>query len=523
MTARPTAILLIALLALLAAWSPETARAAPLRIDGLSASPAQAAADGGRITITVSVSDVAPAGETVTLATTRGAFGAAAGPTRIVLPVMPGADGAAVATAVLVGNGSVGRASVTASSLLTSRRITVRFIGEPAGLAFTDPPAGTQAARESYAVALRASDLSGAVVPGAPVTLTTDRGALSGGGQRGATITVTTDAQGRASATLDAPLGPVRLRASAGAAAATRDLRFIGPPARLDLASLRDTINLHDDPFPAPPRSLVVVVYDEIGQPVSGVPVTFEIDAPGLRVVSDGPGGSFETDDAGAVRGRLTSGAGSAPGVITVTARAAGLEGNAEVRVAGPPASLLLFLSEIGGGGFALRALLRDAAGAPVATGYEVHWRALNVPAGGAVTFAPRVSMSRAGAADTVATVVTDPPASVTAWAVVVGSDPVVSAAAVLPAPLPVSGAPLAAGLNALTWEGPHSVISAVVAPIARVVTSVWRLDQGAGWQGYFPASGIGQDYLIAHGDTFYVYVTQPVLLPDVELAGAGP
>ena len=87
MTPRPLATLVLALLALLLAWSPDPAQAAPLRIDGLSASPRQAAADGGRITITVSLSDVDPAGETITLATTRGAFGAAAGPTRIVLPV----------------------------------------------------------------------------------------------------------------------------------------------------------------------------------------------------------------------------------------------------------------------------------------------------------------------------------------------------------------------------------------------------------------------------------------------------
>ena len=254
-----------------------------------------------------------------------------------------------------------------------------------------------------------------------------------------------------------------------------------------------------------------------------GVPVTFEIPAPGLSVVSDGASGSFQTDVAGAVRAHLSSGAVSEPGMITVTARAAGLESSATVRVAGPPASMLLLLTELGGGDFALRALLRDAAGEPVATGYEVQWQALNVPAGGTAVFAPRVSLSRAGAADTVVTVASDPPASVTARAVVVGSDPVVAAAAVLPTPLPTSGTPLQAGLNTLIWNGPHGFISTVVEPIGRVVVSAWRLDQGAGWQGYFPTRGFGQDYLIAHGDTFYVRVSRDVLLPNVELLGATP
>ena len=522
MTPRPLATLVLALLALLLAWSPDPAQAAPLRIDGLDASPGQAAADGGRITITISLSDVAPAGETITLATTRGAFGAAAGPTRIVLPVTPGDDGSAVATAVLVGNGSAGRATVTASSVIDFEILRVRFIGAPAVLTFSDPPAGAQPARDTHRVAVQVRDVLGAAVPGATVTLSVDHGRLSGGGQ-GETITVTSDGEGRAVAMLDAPLGAVRLQARAGSATASRDLRLIGPPATMELAALRATINLHDDPFPPPPRSLVVVIRDEIGQPVAGVPVAFEFDAPGLSVVSDAAGGSFRTDIAGAMRAHLSSGAGSAPGMVTVTARAAGLESSADVRIAGPPASMLLFLSEQGGADFALRALLRDAAGEPVATGYEVEWRALNVPTGGSVAFDPPLVLSRSGQAATVATVTTDPPASVTVQAVVVGSDPVVAAAARLPTPLPTSGTQLEAGVNALVWDGPHTIISAVVAPIARVVVSVWRRDLGAGWQGYFPNRPFSPDYFIAHGDAFWIRVSQPVLLPDVELAGAAP
>ena len=240
----------MALLALLLASATAGAQAGPVRIDRLTATPTQAAADGGRISISVALSDLRPSGESITLATTRGAFGGAAGPTRIVLPVTPGSDGAAVATVVLVGNGSVGRATVTASSFTASRRITVRFIGEPVGLRFDAPPADTLPAEESHEVMLRARDLAGEVVPGAPVTLSTDQGRLSGGGEQGETITVTTDRFGRAFARLDAPPGPVRLQASAGSATATRQLRLVGPPATMQLVSLRDTINLHDDPLP---------------------------------------------------------------------------------------------------------------------------------------------------------------------------------------------------------------------------------------------------------------------------------
>ena len=483
----------------------------------------QAASDGGRITITVSVSGIGAAGTTITLATTRGAFGTAAGPTRIRIPIAPGPNGAGEATAVLVANGSAGRATITASSLVASRRVTVRFIGEPSSLAFLGLPDGVLRSEESHPLTVQVYDVTGVPVPGARVTLSTDGGQLRGGGDEAASIIMTADTSGRVRATLEASPGRLQLRARSGSAVAMANLQLVGPPATMQLLALRSTINLHDDPFPAPPRSLVVVIRDEIEQPVAGVAVTFEIPAPGLRVVSDGASGSFQTDAAGAVRAHLSSGAGSEPGMITVTARAAGLESSATVRVAGPPASMLLLLTELGGGDFALRALLRDAAGEPVATGYEVQWQALNVPAGGTVIFGPPVSLSRSGAADTVVTVASDPPASITARAVVVGSDPVVAAAAVLPTPLPTSGTPLQAGLNALIWTGPHGFISAVVEPIARVVVSAWRFDQGAGWQGYFPNRGFGQDYLIARGDTFYVRVSRDVLLPNVELLGATP
>ncbi len=513
------ALTVVALLALLLAWSPEAAQAAPLHIDRLTASPTQAAADGGRITITVTVSDIAPAGETVALATTRGAFGAAAGPTRIVLPVTPGSDGGAVVTAVLVGNGSVGGATITASAFDRSRRVGVRFLGAPATLRFEAPPAGDLPADRSHGVELLVRDITGAPVPGAAITLATDRGRLRASDAAGEMITLASDARGRVRAHLEPELGAVRLTARAGAIVATRELRLLGPPATLQIVSLPETIHLRDDP----PGALAVIVRDAIGQFLPGVPVTFTVAPSGLRVVSDAPGGAFFTDADGTVRGRLAFGEGTAPGIVTVTARAAGLESSAALRIAGPPASILLSFTELGGPDFALRVRLFDAAGAPVIRAADVQWAALNVPSGVTVTFTRPQSEAQDGAAATVARVTGDPPAAVTVWAGVAGSDPVVAASATLPMPLPTSGTPLQAGLHQLVWTGPHGSISTIVAPITPVFVSAYRYDLGAGWQSYIPDWADSQDFLVAHGNTIYVRVSQPVRFPGVELAGAAP
>ena len=517
---RPTAVLaltVVVLLALLLASATAGAQAGAVRIDRLTATPTQAAADGGRISISVALSDISPAGETITLATTHGAFGGAAGPTRIVLPVTPGRDGAAVATVVLVGNGSVGRATVTAFSFISSRRITVRFIGAPVRLSFVAPPAGDLAVGEPQAVDLRAYDTAGAPVPGAQVALSTDHGRLHAAGAEGAAITLTTDAQGRVRAQLEGPPGAVLLQARARAAIATRVLRLVGPPASLELRGGGGVMHLQDDPPTAP---LVALVRDHAGQPLPGVPLRFTVDAPGVRVVTAAPGGSFETDADGTLRARLAAGEGAAPGMATVTVRVGALASSVQVRVAGPPATVLLSMTDLGGGRFYLRAVLRDAAGLPVVSAAEVSWRAPGAPPAATARFTPPVSAVSAGEAETVVTVVADPPVSLAVQAVVVGSDPLVGAAVVLPHPLPTEGTALEAGLNTLIWTGPHNYISSVVAPIARVVVTAWRYDLGAGWQAYSPNTDDPQDYLIAQGNRFWIRVTQPVLLPDVELAG---
>ena len=314
----------------------------------------------------------------------------------------------------------------------------------------------------------------------------------------------------------------MQLTARAGAAFAERSLTLHGAAATLELISLRSTINLGDDPFAAPAGTLVAVVHDDAGQPVPGQLIAFSADRLGVAVVLDDPAIGARTDAGGVVRGHVSAADTTAPSLVTVTARVGLLEASVSVRVVGPPSQIILNLVELGGGAFELSATIQDAGGFAVATGFELEWQALNVAEGGAVTFDPPRSLVRNGNAQ--ATVVTQdvPPGSVTVRAVLVGSDPALTVAAVLPAPLPQVGTLLQPGLNVLTWQGPTGSISQVVQPIARLVIAAWRLDFGVGWQSYFPTAGLGQDFLIAHGDIVYLFVAAFVRLPDVEFITPG-
>ena len=516
---RPLAALFALLLALVAVWLSVAAPlgANPLEIDEITVSPSQAPADGGRVTVSVRLSDIGASGETLTLTASRGAFGIAAGPTRVVLHVEPGADGGAVATAVLIGDGRIGSATITASSLGASRSVTVLFFGAPESLRFEEPPEGTLPAGVDHAVTVQANDRLGGAAPEAMVTLRTTAGTLSAGEQSGSSVTVRTDSSGRARAVLNAPPGEARLTARSGEVSAARDLLLVGAPARVQLLSLRSTINLHDSPFPAPPNSLVAVVHDATGQPVPNVEVAFTVDAPGVSVVADAPDGSLRTGASGAVRAHLSSGPESSTGPVQVTARVGDLASSVQMRITGPPSSLIVHLTELPGGVFQLRATVEDAEGFAVATGFEVEWEALNVAPEAEIIFDPPRSLVSKGLAETRVSAGETPPGAVTIRATVVGADPPLTVAAALPAPLPTMGTPLTAGLNALVWAGATGSISGVVEPIARVVIAAWRFDAGAGWQAYFPSIGLGEDFLIARGDVLYLFLSLPVLLPEVE------
>jgi len=514
-------LLLLPLLAVGLVWlllGPGLARANPLRLDQLTATPSTIAADGGRTIITVRASDIGPVGEPITLTTTRGAFGAAAGPMRVVLTVLPSTDGAsAVARATLVGDGVPGPATVTALTGGDERSVGVTFVGRPSTVAFDAPPGGLLQAWRTHPVTVQVRDERATVLADVAVTLGASVGTLTGAGQTGSLISVVTDSTGRARARLSAPPGPVELTARAGAAFADRVATLYGPPVTLQLISLRSTINLQDDPFAAPPGTLIAVVQDAAGYPIPGIVITFNVDPPGVDIVLDDPAAGSQTDGGGAVRGHVSAADVVEPGLATVTARAGLLDASVGIRVVAPPSQIILTMMELAGSAFDLRATVQDPGGFAVATGFEIDWEALNVAPGGAVTFDPPRSRVRNGTAETRVTIQDIPPGTVTVRALLVDSDPQLTVAVFLPAPLPQIGTPLQPGLNVLIWVGPTGSISQVVEPIARLVIAVWRLDRGSGWQAYFPTARLGQDFLIAKNDTVYLFVTSPVLLPDVE------
>ena len=511
----PLAALLLLLLLL---GGPAVAEASPIVISDLGAAPAKILAESGRSTITVRATDVRAGGEPVTLSTTLGAFGAPGGPTRVVLAMTPNALGEAQASAALFGEGRSGDARVTAraSGGAIERSVTVTFTGLPSSLTFQSPNSGSLlSAAVPQALTVQARDGRSITVPGAAVTLQISAGTLAGAGQRGRSITVLTDGNGRARASLQADPGVVHVSARAAAAAAELRLTLHGPPASLRLISLRSAINLGDHPFAAPAGSLFAIVQDAGGRPVPDVPVRFDTDLAGVRVVTEAHS-EDATDAGGSLRARLSAATAEEPGTATVTARAGDLADNLAdsitIRVVGPPAKILLRLGAISGGDYTLAAVVQDGDGFAVPTGFELDWELIGL-GGDGPGFEPARSLVRDGEAATVLHLGGADPAGLVVRATLAGSDPPLAGSAFR------LGTPLTAGLNHLIWKGRTGVISEVVDPIRHVVISAWRLDRGAGWQGYFPVAGLGENYFIAHGDEVYLFLAAPVLLPDVELA----
>ena len=173
---RPPAILaltVVALLALLLASATAGAQAGLARIDRLTATPTQAASDGGRITITVSVSDHRRRRRRRSPWRPRAGRSARRrrpDPHRA-SPVAPGPNGAAVRPRPCwSANGSAGRATITAfvAGGLAARHGALHRRARPA-CAFL-APAGRRRCRseESHPLTVQVYDLSRRVpVPGA--------------------------------------------------------------------------------------------------------------------------------------------------------------------------------------------------------------------------------------------------------------------------------------------------------------------------------------------------------------------
>ena len=513
-SARPRlflAVLLAALAAgLLLGARPLGADAGAVR--SVTAAPAVVAAAGGQSTITVIVAPAPATPTTITLQTTRGAFGSAAGPLRVSVDLVDRGDGTARAQAILLGTGRPGPAAVTASLGDSVRAATVTFVapGAPAAIVFETPrPAAVRDAVQPVRLQVQVRDAAGQPVAERPVTFTASAGRLAspadpdpdpapaaaGAGRR----TVATDAAGRAVAVLRAAPGPVELRAVAGAASATLALTLHGPPAQLELVVLAPRISLGDRPFPAPPETLVALAFDAGGRPVPRLPVAFASARAGVTVAPTVA--PAVTDAAGRVTAHVSAADATATGAVTITARAGDLSASAALRIVGPAARLQLVLTPRDApGAYGVAALVTDGSGAAVPSGYQVRFSAVGATPSAMPAFDPVTAATLDGLARTVFTL-DGATAGVRVRAYVAGIDTDVRASAPLPASGQAASIALAAGLNLIPWPGPALPAAAAVAAIADQVTAIWRFDAARGWQSSAPAAARGVDFLIAPGD----------------------
>lgn len=519
---RPFLLILLAALAagVILALLPAAVRAAPPTVRSVEAAPAKIAADGGQSTITVTVSPGtgAEAVTQVTLTTTRGAFGSAAGPSRVSVALSTQADGTAVATATLVGDGRLGAAALTASAGASARSTTVTFFGAPATTTFETPSAdAVRSAASPPRLIVQVRDGAGVTVPGASVTFTTDRGRLAAGAaspadDAPASYTGTTDAGGRASAYLHADPGAVRVRAAAGSATASLALTLHGPPAQLELTALARRVNLGDTPFAAPPGTLVASLFDEGGRPVPRVSVRFSSDVEGVTIVQSGEGESGVTGASGRAAAHVSAADAAETGTVTITARAGDLSATAAIRIVGPAARLQLVLTpQETAGAYGVAALVTDSGGAAVPSGYKVHFSAVGATPSAMPAFDPVTAETMDGLARTVFTLdgATD---GVRVRAYVAEIDMDVRASAPLPESGQAASISLAEGSNLITWPGSSLSAAAAVAAIVDQVTAIWRFDESQGWQSYSPADERGVDFTIANGDLLAVTTSAAVV-----------
>lgn len=520
---RPFLLLLLAALAagLILALLPAAAKAAPPAVRAVEAAPARIAADGGRSTITVTISPGtgAEAVTQVTLTTTLGAFGSAAGPNRVNAALSSRADGTAVAEATLVGDGRLGSAAVTASAGASARSTTVTFFGAPATITFETPSANAvRSAAAPPRLIVQVRDGEGATVPGAAVTFTADRGRLLAGSTPPAddaaagAYTATTGADGRASAYLHADPGAVRVRAAAAGATASLSLTLHGPPTRLELTALARRVNLGDTPFGAPPGTLVASLFDEGGRPVLGVSVRFSTDTEGVTVLHSGEGESGVTGASGRAAAHVSAEDAAETGAVTVTAQAGELSATAAVQIVGPAARLQLVLTaQEEAGAYDVAALVTDEDGQAVPSGYQVRFSAVGATPSAEPAFDPVTAETVDGLARTVFTL-DGATAGVRVRAYVAEIDVDVRSSGPLPAAGQAAVIALAEGANLITWPGPALSASAAVAAIVDQVTVIWRYDASQGWQSYAPADDRGVDFAIAHGDLLAVTTSEAVV-----------
>ena len=358
-------------------------------------------AQGGQTTLTVTIGGLT-AGETgVTLTATLGSFGSASGPARIVLTLQASAEGDATASAELFGDGRSGTSVVTARIGESTRSTAVLMAGAPASIEFEAPaPNAVHDAALPVPITLQLRDADGITVPDTLLGLSTDDGLVSSASAAPSTaIEIMTDRNGRASASLRADPGLVRLRADAGDASASLQLMLHAPPVSLDLIVIREILN----PGIAPPGTLVAILLDDGGRPVPGVVVRFATDREDASISHNGEGESGVTDDSGRATGHVVSDAAAEPGEILISVSSGSLSDSATLVLVGPPNQLVLTVSTRGVSTYTLSAQVLDLRGIPIPEGFDVHWSVTGLESDlASVVFEPPASAVVTGLAVTV-------------------------------------------------------------------------------------------------------------------------
>ena len=491
-------------------------------------------ADGGSARVTIRLAaDAADTDTTITITSDLGAFGAASGPSRVIVRPSPSGSGDLVAAVTLVGDGRPGLAVVTARAGLMVDAVTVAFIGAPAEIAILRPtPERPLDASRSHVVQIEVRDRLGQPVPGAPLRLEAtgadgDPVLRAADGASGSLLALRSSERGRVSATISAAPGAATLRAISVDAAAELALTFHGEPVSLRLWALTPVMERGSETAAA---IVLARLLDAGGRAVPGQRVSFATqDDSDIRLGADAELDELITDAAGGVLVQATTDAArSGDYWLRADAAGSGLSDIIELTVVGAPetmyvtAALVDMLessdrSDMEVREYILRAEVVDATGRLSASGYTVRWRV--VLEEGEAELTPENSIVRRGVATSRLRIERAVGAAggapvLQAWLI---ENPQEVGASGLLADLAGSGLALAKGMNVVTWVGANKSIADAIAPIGHLDVTVWRQHpEGTGWQVYTTQrdAPIEEAFEVANGDRLHIRMDAAARLP---------
>ncbi len=300
-------------------------------------------------------------------------------------------------------------ASFPAQTATTNLILTISSGGpSAASIAATKGTPQSAPVNTAFSILLVAmvKDAMGNPLSGAVVTFLAPSGGATGTFATGISATAATDVTGAASAvfTANSVAGAYSVLASVSGVAAPATFaltNLAGPAARVSVTSGSGQITAVNTPFAAP---LGVTVSDAVGNPVSGVKVTFTAPASSASGSFAGGANTITTNASGVASTMFT--ANGTPGTYSVTATVAGVAAAASFSLTniGPAASVTV----VSGGNQSapinstftnpLVVKVLDAAGDPVA-GVTVVFLAPSTGASGAFSGSNMVNTNSAGIA----------------------------------------------------------------------------------------------------------------------------